>query len=67
MTGDSPPAVRPPSRPSRRGGHLRPDDVADAEGSLALAWLEEGNLLEAQQAIARADQRLQVTEDRLLR
>ena len=43
-------------------GDFRPDDTADAEGALALAWLEEGNLLEAQQAIARADQRLQTTK-----
>jgi tetratricopeptide (TPR) repeat protein len=48
-------------------GDFRPDDAAEAEGALAVAWLKEGNLLEAQRAIARADQRLQVTEDRLLR
>ncbi|HSC27632.1 MAG TPA: hypothetical protein VLD67_10180 [Vicinamibacterales bacterium] len=34
---------------------------------LAIGWLAEGNLAEAQRAIARADKRLRITEDRLIR
>jgi tetratricopeptide (TPR) repeat protein len=46
---------------------FRPDDEAAAEAVLALAWLAEGRLREAQQAIARLEKRLTVTQDRLLR
>jgi serine/threonine-protein kinase len=48
-------------------GDFRPDDEAAGEGILGLAWLGEGNLAEAQRAIVRVEQRLKVTEDRLLR
>ena len=48
-----------------RGG--RPDDQAAAEIVLALALLAEGNLAEAERAIARVQPRLQITQDRLLR
>jgi tetratricopeptide (TPR) repeat protein len=46
---------------------FRPDDEAAAEAVFALAWLAEGRLREAQQAIARLEKRLTVTQDRLLR
>jgi hypothetical protein len=45
----------------------RPDDEAAAESLLALAWQAEGNPREAQQAVNRVEQRLKVTQDRLLR
>ena len=46
---------------------FRPDDDAAAESMLALAWLAEGRLRDAQQTIARLEKRLKITEDRLLR
>ena len=46
---------------------FRPDDEASAESVLALSWLAEGRLREAQQTIARLEKRLTITEDRLLR
>ena len=46
---------------------FRPDDAAAAESVQALVRLAEGNISEAQQAVARMEPRLKTTQDRLLR
>jgi serine/threonine-protein kinase len=51
---------------NRAADDFRPDDQAAAEILVALAWLSEGNLPEARQAMTQVEPRLQATEDRLL-